>query len=294
MSPRPAKAGRKLLPYLLIAPVLVLLGVFYVYPLGYNLVLSMFDWNMRGPLTFVGFGNFAELFGDPEFGQVMSNTLLYMLMDVSLTLVGGFLLALYLRRSTIVTRFLESAVFVPTVVSLVSVALVFVWLMRPDDGLINWFLSLVGIAPVGWLSDPAIALFSVALVSVWKSVGLNALIILAAMRGVARELYEAAAIDRGSRWSQLTRITIPMISPTLFFLVLINIISSFQAFDTINVMTEGGPQGATNTLIFSIYREGFEYYRVGYAAALSTVLMVIVGVITLIYFRLLQRRVHYR
>lgn len=285
---------RTILPYVLIGPVVVLLAAFYLYPLGYNLVLSTFDWNLRGAFTFVGLGNFIEIFTDPEFGQIMSNTVLYMVMDVTLTLVGGFALALFLRRSSVVNRFLESAVFVPTVVSLVSVALVFVWLMRPDDGLLNYFLSLVGIPPVAWLRDPSVALLSVALVSVWKSVGLNALIILAAIRSVPTELYEAAALDRGSRWSQLTRITIPMISPTLFFLVLINIITSFQAFDSINVMTQGGPQGATNTIIFSIYREGFQYYRVGYAAALATILMVIVGAISLVYFRLLQRRVHYR
>lgn len=294
MTSKPTRIGRTALPYLLIAPVLILLAVFYLYPLGYNVVLSLFDWSMRGPFTFVGFDNFAELFSNPEFGQVMTNTVLYMVMDVSFTLMGGFALALFLRRVSIVNKILESAVFIPTVVSLVSVALVFTWLMRPEDGLLNWILSTHGLSPIAWLRDPSIALLSVALVSVWKSVGLNALIILAAMRGVPKELYEAAALDRGSRWSQLVRITVPMISPTLFFLVLINIIASFQAFDTINVMTQGGPQGATNTLIFSIYREGFQYYRVGYAAALSTVLMVIVGTISVLYFRLLQRRVHYR
>ncbi|MDZ8274848.1 sugar ABC transporter permease [Microbacterium aquimaris] len=294
MSSRRTRVPHRALPYLLVAPVVLLLAVFYLYPLGYNLVLSFFDWNMRGPMTFVGFGNFVEMFTDPDFGRILGNTMLYMVMDVTLTLAVGFALALYLRRLSWVNRFLESVVFVPTVISLVSVALVFVWLMRADDGLLNWALSLFGVDAVGWLTDPSVALVSVALVSVWKSAGLNALIILAAMRAIPPYLDEAAALDRASRWSRFTRITVPMISPTLFFLVLINIIASFQAFDSINVMTQGGPQGATNTLIFSIYREGFNYYRVGYAAAMATVLMVIVGAITAVYFRVLQRKVHYR
>ncbi|MDZ8170706.1 carbohydrate ABC transporter permease [Microbacterium xanthum] len=294
MSSRRTRVPHRALPYLLVAPVVILLAVFYLYPLGYNLVLSFFDWNMRGPMTFVGLGNFVEMFTDPDFGRILGNTILYMVMDVTLTLAVGFALALYLRRLSWVNRFLESVVFVPTVISLVSVSLVFVWLMRADDGLLNWVLSLVGVEAVGWLTDPSVALVSVALVSVWKSAGLNALIILAAMRAIPPYLDEAAALDRASRWSRFTRITVPMISPTLFFLVLINIIASFQAFDSINVMTQGGPQGATNTLIFSIYREGFSYYRVGYAAAMATVLMVIVGAITAVYFRVLQRKVHYR
>lgn len=285
---------RRLLPYILIAPVLVLLATFYLYPIGYNAVLAFFDWNMRGAPEFIGFGNFKEFFADPASGQILGNTVVYTLLDVTLTLAIGFSIALFLRRSTFVNRILETIVFAPTIISLVSVALVFVWLMRTDDGLFNWLLSTIDLPAVGWLTDTSVALFSLALVSAWKSAGLNALIILAAMRGVPAELYEAAALDRGSRWSQLTRITIPMISPTIFFLVLINIIGSFQAFDTINVMTAGGPLGATETLIFSIYQEGFTFYRVGYAAALSVILMLIVGAITVVYFRLLQRKVHYR
>lgn len=294
MSAIPTRRPRRILPYILIAPVLVLLTIFYLYPIGYNAVLAFFDWSLRGSPEFIGFGNFVEFIEDPAFGQVLGNTVLYTVLDVGLTLTLGFAIALFLRRSSTMNRFLETIVFTPTVISLVSVALVFVWLMRTDDGLLNWLLSTVGLSPIGWLTDPSVALFSLALVSAWKSAGLNALIILAAMRAVPPELYEAADLDRGSRWSQLIHITIPMISPTIFFLVLVNIIGSFQAFDTINVMTQGGPLGATDTLIFSIYREGFIFYRVGYAAALSVILMLIVGAITVVYFRVLQRKVHYK
>lgn len=294
MSGTTLRRKHRLLPYLLIAPVLILLSVFYLYPIGYNAVLAFFDWSLRGAPEYIGFGNFVEFFEDPAFGQILGNTVVYTILDVGLTLLLGFALALFLRRSSRMNRFLETVVFTPTIISLVSVALVFVWLMRTDEGLLNWLLTTAGLSPVGWLTDPSRALFSLALVSAWKSAGLNALIILAAMRAVPTELYEAAQLDRGSRWSQLTRITIPMISPTLFFVVLVNIIGSFQAFDTINVMTQGGPLGATNTLIFSIYREGFTFYRVGYAAALSVILMLIVGAITIVYFRLLQRKVHYK
>ncbi|GHD79418.1 carbohydrate ABC transporter membrane protein 1 (CUT1 family) [Salinibacterium amurskyense] len=285
---------RRLLPYALIAPALVILAVFYLYPIGYNAVLSVFSWDLRGPMKFVGFGNFAELFTDPDFGKVIQNTLVYMGMEVSLVMIFGLILALFLNRQGWLSEFLQGVSFAPNVIALVSVSLIFVWLMDDDIGLFNQILSAVGLEPVGWLSDPQVALFSLVLVSVWKSVGLNALIILSALQSIPRYLFEAADLDNASAWTRFRRITIPMISPTLFFLVLVNVIGSFQAFDTINVMTQGGPQSSTNTLIFSVYREGFEYYRVGYAAAIAVVLMVLVGLITVLYFRAFQKRVHYR
>ncbi len=285
---------RRLLPYALIAPAIVLLSVFYLYPIGYNAVLSLFSWDLRGPMTFIGFDNFAELASDPDFGLVLRNTVVYTVTEVVLVMLIGLGLALYLNSLRRFGGFLQAVTFAPNVVALVSVSLIFVWLMDTDNGLFNQLLSSAGLPEVGWLSDPDVALFSLVLVSVWKSVGLNALILLAALRSIPTHLFEAASLDNASPFTQLRRITLPMISPTLFFLTLVNVIGSFQAFDTINVMTRGGPRNSTNTLIFSIYREGFEYYRVGYAAAMALVLMVIVGIFTIVYFQVLQKRVHYR
>ena len=167
--------------------------------------------------------------------------------------------------------------------------------MKSDEtGLFNYTLSLLGMGPFGWLSDKDLALFSLVLVAIWKSVGFNALIITSALGSIPEYLYEAARLDNASRRVTFFQITLKMISPTLFFLVLMNIIASFEVFETINIMTQGGPDNATNTLVFSIYKQGFEYYRIGYASAMAVILMVMVGIITIFYFKALEKKVHYR
>ena len=285
----------QLLPYMLVLPAIVILVVFYIYPIFYNIFLSFQDWNMRGTMHGVGFQNFIELFESRDFRQTIVNTIVYMLMNVSLTLVLALALAMFFRKSTFLNRFIQTLSFTPNIISLVSVSMIWMWLMKGDEtGLINFFLSIFGIDPQGWLSDKNLALFSLVMVSVWKSVGFNALIITAALGSIPDYLYEAALLDNASKPSTFFNITLKMISPTLFFLVLMNIISSFQVFETINVMTLGGPDNATNTLVFSIYKQGFEYYRVGYASAMAVVLMVMVGAITIFYFKAMEKNVHYR
>ncbi|MEK8128863.1 sugar ABC transporter permease [Paenibacillus filicis] len=285
---------RRMLPYMMVAPAVLILVTFYIYPIGYNIYLSFFSWNMRGPMKFVGLKNYTELFTSRDFGQTLMNTIWYTVMDVSLVMVLALLLALFLRKNTVVNRFIQTISFTPNIISLVSVSLIWMWLMNSDKGLFNYILSLFGVDPVGWLTDKRMALLSIVLVSVWKSVGFNVLIILSALGSIPPYLYEAAALDRASKSSVFFQITLKMISPTLFFLVLMNIISSFQAFETISVMTNGGPSNATNTLIYSIYKQSSEYYRVGYASAIAVVLMAMVGLITLVYFKVLNKRVHYR
>ncbi|WP_341415953.1 sugar ABC transporter permease [Paenibacillus filicis] len=279
---------------MMVAPAVLILVTFYIYPIGYNIYLSFFSWNMRGPMKFVGLKNYTELFTSRDFGQTLMNTIWYTVMDVSLVMVLALLLALFLRKNTVVNRFIQTISFTPNIISLVSVSLIWMWLMNSDKGLFNYILSLFGVDPVGWLTDKRMALLSIVLVSVWKSVGFNVLIILSALGSIPPYLYEAAALDRASKSSVFFQITLKMISPTLFFLVLMNIISSFQAFETISVMTNGGPSNATNTLIYSIYKQSSEYYRVGYASAIAVVLMAMVGLITLVYFKVLNKRVHYR
>lgn len=287
-------ASVRILPYVLVTPAVLILVIFYIYPILYNIYLSFFSWNMRGKMKWSGLKNYRELFGNNDFYQTLVNTLLYMVMDVAMVTVLAMLLALFLQKNTVVTRFIQTLSFTPNIISLVSVSLIWMWLMNTDTGLFNYVLSLFGAGPVGWLTDKKVALFSLALVSVWKSAGFNALLISSALASIPRYLYEAAALDNASRRSVFFQITLRMISPTMFFLVLMNIIASFQVFETISIMTQGGPSNATNTLIFSIYKQSFEYYRVGYAAAMAVVLMVIVGIITLFYFKALNKRVHYR
>jgi len=285
---------RQLLPYMMVAPAVIILVTFYIYPIGYNIYLSFFSWNMRGPMKYVGLNNYIELFSSSDFFQTLMNTIWYMVMEVSLVMAIALSLALFLKKNTLINRFIQTISFTPNIISLVSVSLIWMWLMNSDKGLFNYMLSLFGVDPVGWLTDKKMALFSIVLVSVWKAVGFNTLIILSALGSIPAYLYEAAALDNASKRSIFFDITLKMISPTLFFLVLVNIIGSFQAFETISVMTNGGPSNSTNTLIYSIYKQSSEYYRVGYASAIAVVLMGIVGIITFVYFKVLNKKVHYR
>lgn len=282
-------------PYVVVAPAIIVLAVFWIYPIFDMGYLSLFKWDLISPkMKFVGLANFKNLFSDPQFWQTLSNTLVYTLFVVGLGIGLGLLVALYLRRHTKTNGFLQAVVFSPYVVSLASVALLWLWIMNKDYGLLNSLLAFFGIPAVDWLGNPHVALGSLILISVWKSVGYDALILVSALQAVPEHLYEAARLDNAGRWATFKSITFPMISPTLFFLGVVDVIASLKVFETIQIMTQGGPQNATNTLVFSLYQYGFQFNKVGYAAAIGVVLLVIVALFALVYFRLLSRRVHYR
>ena len=287
-------AGRRMLPYLLIAPAMVVLFVFLLYPIGYMVFLSFFEWNMIKPMEFVGLQNFITMFKDPAFFQTLLNTLQYTFFTLLFGMGLAVLAALFLKKNTRLNRFLQSTIFMPYVMPLVSVAFIWMWLMDTDYGLLNFLLQTLHLPTVDWLGSTSVAMYSLILVSVWKCVGYNTLIILSAMQAVPNYLYEAASLDRAPARRTFFKITLPMISPSLFFLTLMNLIACFKVFETVNLMTAGGPVNATTTLVYSIYRDGFQFYKLGYASAEGVVLMVIIGICTLLYFGVLSKRVHYR
>lgn len=296
---RTAGAARRLLraakPYLFVAPALIILCVFWVYPIFSMAYLSLFKWDLISPrMTFVGLQNFQALFADPLFWQTFQNTLVYTAFVVGLGVGLGLLLALYLHERTRANSFLQAVVFSPYVVSLASVALLWMWIMNKDYGLLNSLVARLGLQPVDWLGDTRTALASLIAISVWKSVGYDTLILVSALQSIPDYLFEAARLDRAGRWATLSKISLPMISPTLFFLVIVDLIASLKVFETIQIMTTGGPQNATNTLVFSLYQYGFQFNKVGYAAAIGMVLLVLIAVLALAYFKLLAKRVHYR
>ncbi|MFE6076407.1 carbohydrate ABC transporter permease [Paenibacillus sp. NPDC057886] len=285
----------KLRPYVLVAPSIVIFSIFFIYPIFYMIFLSFYNWDFINPVKeFVGFNNFVELFKDSAFLQVLSNSLNYTLLSVSLSIVISLLLAIWLNREGAWYGFVQGALFSPHIVSLVSVSLVWMWLMDPKFGLLNGLLDMVGLPKLAWLSSPDSSLLSLVLVSVWKGVGYNALIFIAGLQSIPRDVYEASALDEANWWRKFYKITLPMLSPTLFFLIIINLISSFQVFETIAIMTNGGPINSTNTLVFYIYEYGFRYFKIGYASAAGVILLVVVGLLTLVYFKLLSRKVHYQ
>lgn len=282
-------------PYLLIAPSIVLLCVFCIYPIFSIISLSFYQWDMVTPFKkFVGLENFITLLGDAQFYRTLANTVIYVACTVGFGVSLGLAAALYLSKKTRVNSFLQSVAFTPYIVSLASIAMLWMWLMNKDFGLLNAVLAFVGAPPVDWLGNPRIALASLILIAVWKSVGYNALILVSALQTIPPYLYEAAKLDRAGAWSVFRKITFPMISPTVFFLTLVDAIASFKVFETIQIITEGGPQNATNTLVFSLYEYGFRFYKVGYAAAIGVVLLAIILIFTALYFKVLSKRVHYQ
>lgn len=282
-------------PYLFVAPAIIILAVFWVYPIFNMGYLSLFKWDLISPkMQFVGLQNFQSLFADQQFWQTFANTIIYTVFVVGLGVGLGLFVAIYLKEHTKTNGFIQAVIFSPYVVSLASVALLWMWIMNKDYGLLNSILTSLGIAGVDWLGDPHVALISLILISVWKSVGYDALILVSAIQGIPAHLYEAARLDQAGSWTTFRKITLPMISPTLFFLVVVDAIASLKVFETIQIMTAGGPQNATNTLVFSLYQYGFQFNKVGYAAAIGVVLMVLIGLFAVVYFRLLANRVHYR
>ncbi|RXZ79218.1 sugar ABC transporter permease [Paenibacillaceae bacterium] len=285
----------KLRPYGMVAPAIVIFSMFFIYPIFYMIYLSMFDWNFVSPTKdFVGLQNFKDLLLEPDFIQVLSNTTVYTVVTVALTTGLALLLALWLNRKSLFHGFVQGAIFSPHIISLVSISLLWSWLMDPEYGLLNWFIGLFGFSKVGWLSHPDTSLISLVIVAVWKGLGYNALVFIAGLQSIPKDIHEAAALDQSKPWTTFIRLILPLLSPTIFFLVIINMISSFQVFETIAIMTQGGPINTTNTLVYYIYEYGFRFFKIGYASAAGVMLLIIVGLLTIVYFKLLSKRVHYR
>ena len=287
------KLGSLLKPYALITPAMIIFILFFIYPIVYMVYLSFFKWNMIGDMNFIGLNNYTSLFANSEFWVVMKNTFFFMLLSVGLVILFSTLMAVYLHKNTKINNLLQSVIFAPYIISFVSISFIFLWMFEPDYGLFNYLLERIGISSVRWLQNTNTAMISLVMVSVWKGVGYNTLIIISAIQKVPSYLFEAAELDRSSRAKTFFKITIPMISPTMFFLVLVNLIASLKTFETIQLMTLGGPANSTKTLVYYLYEYGFSFYKIGYASAVGVVLMVLIGVLTVIYFKVLSKKVYY-
>ncbi|MDC7126585.1 MAG: sugar ABC transporter permease [Spirochaetales bacterium] len=281
-------------PYLFILVPFILMAVFYLYPIFYMVYLSFFKWNMMKPKKFIGLHNYIQIFHDPDVWQIGRNTCYYMIFTVAFSLILSLLLALYLKENTRTNRFIQSCIFSPYIIPLVSVAFIWTWIMDSDFGLLNYLLSCIGLKPVKWLNDPDMALTSLVIVSVWKNIGYNTIIISSALAGIPKYLYEAAELDEANPVTVFFKITIKMISPTMFFLLLVNIISAFKAFEIVQIMTLGGPQNSTNTIVYAIYQYGFKFYKIGFASALGVILLIVISILTYLYFKLLKSNIHYQ
>ena len=283
--------------YILAAPAIILLFVFTVYPLGYLIYRSLYGGNLitKDP-KFVGFDNYATLFDSKDFGKVVSNTIVYTLITVVFTMVLAVVIAAWLnsKKNRKLNEWVQTCIFTPHIISMVSVSTLFLWLMDSKYGLFNVALNALGFENYPFLASPDTALFSVALVSIWKGLGYYVLLMMAALQNIPTSVYEAAEMDDTPAIKVFFKITIPMISPTILFTSVVATIASFKVFDSISVMTGGGPLNATNTLVYYIYEYAFRYGKPGQACAAGVILLIFVCVITYIQFRVSKNRVHYQ
>jgi len=278
---------------LFLAPSLLPLLAFVIVPMLASLVLTLFEWNLLRPPEFVGLANFERLLGDPAFHAALVHTLQFVVGYLPLVMVGGLAIALGLHRATRGVAIYRTAYFLPVVTSWVVVALMWRWLLNPSSGIVNWALGLAGIAGPGWWADPGWAMPSIILASAWKDLGFVMIIFLAGLQAIPQDYYEAANIDGAGRWARFRNITLPLLSPATFFVVVISLINSFQVFDQVWVMTGGGPANATSVVVTEVVRNAFSYSQLGYASAMSWILFVAILAMTLVQFRLQRRWVTY-
>jgi ABC-type sugar transport system permease subunit len=273
-----------------ISPSLILLLLFSAGPLLFALYLSFHGWNLLEPAKpFVGLRHYIELAGDGLFWNAAKNTALYSLY-VPATMVCALGVAMLLNRSIKGIALLRAIFFLPYITSFVAISIVWQWMYDPDFGVFNWGLGLIGLGPFPWLNSPSTALLALILMAVWIHIGFQMIIFLAGLQAIPNEFYEAAMIDGASAWRRFWRITVPLLKPTTFFVLVTSIIGSFQVFTFVYVMTEGGPLHATDVIVYHIYQNAWQFLRMGYASAMSWVLFAVIFLITLLQFRLLGRK----
>ena len=256
--------------------------------------LALTEWDLLTPPRFIGFANYQKLLtNDPVFRQTLVNTVYFVAGVVPLDIICALSLALLLNRPIRAMTLYRAIYFVPVVTSLIAVAIVWQWLYHTEVGLVNFVLTRLGLPRVNWLGSTEWAMPAVILMSVWKAMGYYAVIFLAGLQGIPTHLYEAASIDGANGWQRFWRITLPLLSPTMFFVLVISMIQAFQVFGQIFIMTRGGPGNATNTIVYFIYNNGFVWFRMGYAAAASWILFAIIFAITALQAVWQRRWVHY-
>ena len=280
--------------WLFLTPSLVLFAVFTAFPVISAFFISFTHWDLFNPPRLALFDNYIALWNDPIFRQVLGNTGYYVALAVPLQMLLGLLCALGLNRGIPGQGFFRVIYFLPVVTSTVAAGLVWAWLFNSNFGLINMGLSLLGASELPkWLISSKWAMPAVIAVSVWQGLGYAMVLFLAGLQNIRRDVYEAAAIDGATGLTRLWYITLPLLSPMTFFVLIISIIGSFQVFELVYVMTKAGPANATNTLVFFIYQNGFMFYQMGIASAAAMILFAIVLALTLVQYRLQNRWVHY-
>lgn len=295
-SRRGAKLARReaLECYLFISPWLIGFVIFTLGPVLTALGFSLRDMDTAIDTSrFIGFGNYTRLFRDRLFWVSLSNTIYYVIFAVPLSMIGGLTLALLLNQKVPGISVFRTIYYLPVIVPAVASAVLWLWVFNADYGLLNLVLRTLHLPTPSWLADPVWAKPAFILMGVWSSIGSPMVIYLAGLQGIPVELYEAADIDGGTQWAKFRHVTVPLISPVIFFNLVMSFIGSFQVFTAAYIMTGGGPLDSTRFYMIYLFQQAFSYFRMGYASAMAWVLFLIILFVTFLQFRFLGRRVYY-
>ncbi|TYT79879.1 sugar ABC transporter permease [Treponema phagedenis] len=289
------KIQQSLWGYFFIGPVFIGLLIFYIYPFIQNFLNSFYDINNFNRAKFTGIKNYTTIIADPEFWSTAYNTFIYVIISVPIGMAVSTFLAALLNSSIRGKSLYRTLYFLPAVTMPAAIAMVWKWIFNGQYGLLNQILAVAGMSPRNWLSEPSTALYMIIIVAIWSSAGYNMVILLAGMQGISRSYYEAARIDGAGVFTQFFHITLPLLTPSLFFVMLTSMISGFQVFDTIYMMVGKASIAyeSTQSLVMMFYRYAFDYGKKGYASALSVFIFLIIMCITIVQLKLQKKWVNY-
>ena len=282
---------KKWLPYLLVSPYLIFVTVFVVFPVLFCFFLTFNKWNIISPMKFIGVDNYSRLLHDRLFWKAIGNTLKFLLLHIPLQLVVSLFLAYLLNQKIRAASFFRASFFMPVIVSGVVVTILWQQLFGYDAGLINKLLMSIGITKIGWLVNPDVAIYSIAVMATWKNVGLYVILFLVGLQTVPTQYYEAAKMEGATRWQQFYHITLPMINPTIFMVVILSTIGGFSLFIEPYIMTGGGPLNTTLSAVLYIYKQAFQYYNMGYSATLGFFYAVMIMTVVILQKKLIEKEV---
>jgi multiple sugar transport system permease protein len=279
---------------LFVLPALIPLIIFWLYPIGRSIWLSFTDWDFMTPdYSFIGLKNYRSLLKDSRFYAALWNTVVFTAGTLIPTIAGGLGLALLLRKSFKGSGIFKFVLFSPWITPTVAISIVWTWIFREDGGIANAVLNLFGLPALKWINSSDTAMLSVIIVTVWKSLGYAMIFYLSALEKVPHEFYEASSLDGAKKVRQFFDMTLPSISPTTFFLMIITMVNSLQAYDQIQILTQGGPSGSTRTLLYMYYQLGFEEFKMGQATSVAVIMIIITVLLSLAQFVGSKRWVHY-
>jgi len=284
-----------LLGYIFLAPSLLLFVVFLFYPLVQSVYLSVHETDPRGRVAgYVGLDNFVDIFTSDKFYKSLEVTGLFTLLTVPTGIVLSLLLAALTHNHLRGMRIFQFVFSLPVVLSVGTSAVIWMMLYHPSVGMLNYLLSLAGMQPVAWLTDPKLALLSVSLMTIWMNLGFTYIVLLSGLQGIPDDIYDSAKIDGAGPFRTFVQIIMPLLSPTLFFVLIVSIIGAFQSFGQIHILTKGGPVDSTDVLVYSLYQDAFINFRFGTGSAQALVLFVLILILTIVQFKAFERNVHYQ